>query len=35
MWEYRLSNREWLEIDNRKRNGERLSEILDEMKVLK
>nr|DAJ42766.1 MAG TPA: hypothetical protein [Caudoviricetes sp.] len=30
-----LSNREWLEIDNRKRNGERLSEILDEMKVLK
>lgn len=30
-----LSNREWLEIDTRKKNGERLSDILDEMKVLK
>lgn len=30
-----LSNKEWLEIDKRKKNGERLSDILDEMKVLK
>ena len=30
-----LSNKEWLEIDKRKRNGEKLSDILDEMKVLK
>lgn len=30
-----LTNREWLEIDQRKKNGERLSDILDEMKVLK
>lgn len=30
-----LSNKEWLEIDSRKRNGERLSDILSEMKVLK
>lgn len=30
-----LSNKEWLEIDQRKRNGERLSDILSEMKVLK
>ena len=30
-----LSNREWLEIDRRKRNGERLSDILTELKVLK
>lgn len=30
-----LSNREWLEIDRRKKNGERLSDILAEMKVLK
>ena len=29
------SNKEWLEIDQRKKNGERLSDILDEMKVLK
>ena len=30
-----LTNKEWLEIDKRKKNGERLSDILDEMKVLK
>ena len=30
-----LSNREWLDIDRRKRNGERLSDILSEMRVLK
>lgn len=30
-----LSNKEWLEIDQRKKNGERLSDILAEMKVLK
>ena len=30
-----VSNREWLEIDNRKSNGERLADILSEMKVLK
>lgn len=30
-----LSNREWLEIDQRKKNGERLSDILAELKVLK
>ena len=30
-----LSNKEWLEIDNRKKNGERLSDILSELKVLK
>lgn len=30
-----LSNREWLEIDKRKKNGERLSDILSELRVLK
>lgn len=30
-----LSNKEWLEIDSRKKNGERLSDVLSEMKVLK
>lgn len=30
-----LSNREWLEIDSRKKNGERLADILSELKVLK
>lgn len=30
-----LSNKEWLEIDQRKKDGERLSDILSEMKVLK
>ena len=30
-----IDNKEWLEIDQRKKNGERLSDILDEMKVLK
>lgn len=36
-WKLRreLTNREWLEIDRRKQNGERLSDILDEMRVLK
>lgn len=30
-----LSNAEWVEIDKRKRNGERLSDILESLKVLK
>lgn len=30
-----LTNKEWLEIDQRKKNVERLSDILSEMKVLK
>lgn len=30
-----LSNAEWLEIDRRKNNGERLSDILASLKVLK
>lgn len=30
-----LTNNEWLEIDKRKKNGERLADILDELKVLK
>lgn len=30
-----LSNREWLEVDQRKKNGERLADILESMKVLK
>lgn len=30
-----LSNKEWLEIDKRKNKGERLADILSEMKVLK
>lgn len=30
-----LSNKEWLEVDRRKRDGERLADILSEMKVLK
>lgn len=30
-----LSNREWLDIDRRKQRGERLSDILSDMKVLK
>lgn len=30
-----LSNKEWLEIDRRKKDGERLSDILDNMRVLK
>lgn len=35
-WKLRrpLTNKEWLEIDSRKRNGERLSDILSSMKVL-
>ena len=36
-WELRrkLTNKEWLEIDRRKANGERLADILAEMRVLK
>lgn len=36
-WKLRreLTNKEWLEIDRRKRNGERLADILEELKVLK
>ena len=36
-WKLRreLTNDEWLEIDKRKKNGERLSDILDELKALK
>lgn len=30
-----LTNKEWVEIDKRKKNGERLADILSEMKVLK
>lgn len=30
-----LTNKEWIEIDKRKANGERLADILDELKVLK
>lgn len=30
-----LTNAEWVEIDKRKRNGERLADILDDLKVLK
>lgn len=30
-----LTNQEWVAIDARKRNGERLSDILSELKVLK
>lgn len=30
-----LTNSEWIEIDKRKQNGERLADILDELKVLK
>jgi hypothetical protein len=35
-WKLRreLSNQEWLEIDRRKKNGERLSDILSDMNVL-
>ena len=31
----RLSNKEWVEIDKRKKNGERLADIFSELKVLK
>lgn len=36
-WKLRreLTNDEWVEIDKRKRNGERLGDILAELKVLK
>lgn len=36
-WELRreLSNKEWLVIDQRKKNGERLADILSELRVLK
>lgn len=30
-----LSNHEWVEIDRRKQNGERLADILSELRVLK
>jgi hypothetical protein len=30
-----LSNKEWLEIDQRKKSGERLADILSELRVLK
>lgn len=30
-----LTNQEWLEVDRRKKDGERLSDILSDMKVLK
>ena len=30
-----LTNSEWVEIDKRKNNGERLADILDELRVLK
>lgn len=35
-WKLRrpLTNKEWLEIDSRKKNGERLSDILSSMRVL-
>ena len=35
-WKLRrpLTNKEWIEIDSRKRDGERLSNILSSMKVL-
>lgn len=35
-WKLRreLTNDEWLEIDKRKKNGEKLGDILDELKVL-
>lgn len=31
----KLTNKEWLEIHQRKKNGERLSDILEQIKVLK
>lgn len=36
-WELKrkLSNKEWLTIDSRKKNGERLADILSELNVLK
>jgi len=36
-WKLRreLTNSEWVEIDQRKQNGERLADILDELKALK
>ena len=36
-WELKrkLSNDEWVAIDRRKKNGERLADILDELRVLK
>lgn len=30
-----LSTREWLEVDRRKKNGERMADILSDMRVLK
>lgn len=36
-WKLRreLTNREWIEVDKRKRAGEKLADILESMKVLK
>lgn len=36
-WQLRrkLTNAEWVEIDRRKKHGERLADILEELKVLK
>ena len=36
-WELRrkLTNEEWIQIDKRKKNGERLADILSDLKVLK
>ena len=36
-WELKrkLSNEEWVSIDRRKKNGERLADILEELRVLK
>ena len=36
-WKLRreLTNSEWVKIDQRKQNGERLADILDELKALK
>lgn len=31
----KLSNKEWLEIEGRRKNGERLADILSDMRVLK
>lgn len=31
----KLTNKEWIDIDKRKKNGERLSDILSELKLLK
>ena len=35
MRKYYTYNREWVEIDKRRRNGERMADILNELRVLK